>query len=266
MLDFTLKTYRSLLEAFRTAGYSFFTFEEYCDGARAERMVVLRHDVDEMAGNALKLAKLEHELGIKATYFFRVVKQSNDPSVITQIAALGHEIGYHYEDLATCEGDYENAIASFQKNLSYFRTYYPVRTVCMHGSSSSIYDNRLLWERYNLEDYGIVGEPYLSLKKDMFYLTDTGFAWDGGKYAIRDLVANSVDMSFHSTSDVIKSVKSGTYPKRTMILAHTGWTDSSLQWLFLQCREFARNRVKLLSMKHPLVHKLYSRVVKWYWK
>ncbi|MBA7531110.1 hypothetical protein ES705_23321 [subsurface metagenome] len=35
---------------------------------------------------------------IKGTYYFRIVTQSFNPEIIEQIAELGHEIGYHYED------------------------------------------------------------------------------------------------------------------------------------------------------------------------
>ena len=121
MRDFTLKSYRSLLTAFQKAGYQFQTFEGMMTAPAEGKTVVMRHDVDEKAPNALKMAQLEHELGIRSTYFFRIVKQSNVPEVIRGIAAMGHEIGYHYEDLATAEGDMEKATASFEKNLIYFR-------------------------------------------------------------------------------------------------------------------------------------------------
>jgi hypothetical protein len=76
MADFTLKTYRSLLIAFRRAGYEFITFEEYCSGAAAgmERVVVMRHDVDLRAGNALALAEVEREMGVRSSYYFRCVR------------------------------------------------------------------------------------------------------------------------------------------------------------------------------------------------
>ena len=130
MRDFTLDVYRSLVLAFQRAGYQFHTFEEFASCPAMNNTVVMRHDVDELAWNALKMAKLENKLGIRATYFFRIVKQSNSPEVIEQIVQLGHEIGYHYEDLALCEGDEKRAIASFKENLEYFRKYYPVKS-CM---------------------------------------------------------------------------------------------------------------------------------------
>lgn len=62
--------------------------------------VLLRHDVDARPDNALRMARLEHSLGIRGTYYFRM-PHTFDPPIIKEIAALGHEIGYHYETLAT---------------------------------------------------------------------------------------------------------------------------------------------------------------------
>lgn len=267
MRDFTLKSYKSLLLAFQQAGYHFQTFEELMICPVEGKVVVLRHDVDELAWNALKMAQLENSLGIRATYFFRIVKQSNEPEVIKQIVSLGHEVGYHYEDLALAEGDVEKAMIAFNKNLEYFRSYYPVKSVCMHGSSTSKYDNRLLWEKHQLGDYGLVGEPYLSVDFDkVFYLTDTGYAWDGGKYATRDVVRSSCDLHFHSTQQVVRCIMAGGFPEWNLILAHTLWTDNWVQWFWLHLREFVRNHLKNMSKNNPRIARCYEKMVRWYWK
>lgn len=265
-MDFTLKSYKSLLLAFQKAGYTFQRFEDFLQTPAEGRLVIMRHDVDELAGNALKIAELEHSLGVKSTFFFRIVRQSNVPEIIRKIASLGHEIGYHYEDLSTAQGDFEAAISSFQKNLEYFRQFYPVKTVCMHGSSFSKYDNRMLWQRYNLADFGVIGEPYLSINFDeFFYLTDTGYAWDGGKFATRDIVVNNHGLSFHKTSEIVACIEEGNFPKKSLILAHTLWSDSLWQWTFLHLREFFRNNIKYLSRNNKLISKLYNFAVKKYW-
>lgn len=267
MRDFTLKSYRSLLVVFQKAGYQFQTFEEFMEHPAEGKTVVMRHDVDEKAPKALEMAQLEHGLGVKSTYFFRIVKQSNVPEVIRGIAALGHEIGYHYEDLATAEGDMEKATAAFAKNLAYFREYYPVRSVCMHGSSTSKFDNRLLWETHQLSDFGLVGEPYLSVDfSKIFYLTDTGYAWDGGKFATRDIVENHFGLKFHTTGEIVACIASSHFPEKALILAHTLWTDSFSQWIALHLREFLRNNLKLVAQNNKGVAKLYSKMVELYWK
>ncbi len=267
MRDFTLQSYQSLVSAFQKAGYHFQTFQEFVTSPSEGKTLVLRHDVDELAWNALKMAQIENELGVRATYFFRIVKQSNVPEVIRQIVDLGHEVGYHYEDLVLAEGDEEKAMLSFRQNLEYFRRFYPVKSVCMHGSSTSKYDNRLIWKNYQLSDFGLVGEPYLSIDFDkVYYLTDTGYAWDGGKFATRDIVENKFGLTFHSTQQIVESVNRGDFPEKAMILAHTLWSEKMSQWIMLHAREWLRNNVKLLSKKNKFVAKIYSRFVKAYWK
>ena len=55
---------------------------------------------------------------------------------------------------------FELAIEDFERNLEKFREFYPVKTICMHGSPLSKWDNRDLWKRYDYRDYGIIAEPY----------------------------------------------------------------------------------------------------------
>lgn len=64
-----------------------------------QEIIILRHDVDCLPHFALQTALIEHELGIKGTYYFRVVPESFDLKIMQKIAGLGHEIGYHYEDV-----------------------------------------------------------------------------------------------------------------------------------------------------------------------
>ena len=94
-------------------------------------------------------------------------------------------------------------------------------------------DNRLLWQQFNLADFGLIGEPYLSTDFDkVYYLTDTGYAWDGGKYATRDIVENNHGLTFHATSQIVESINAEKFPKQCMILAHTLWSDNICQWIF----------------------------------
>ena len=266
-MDFTVRKYRELVRAFVESGYRITTVREYLETHPEGKVLVLRHDVDEQPQNALKMAEAEKELGVNATYYFRRVPKSDHPDIIRKIAEMGHEIGYHYEDLTLSEGDVPKAIESFARNLAYFRQYYPVKTVCMHGSSSSRFDNREIWKQVQLADYDLIGEPYLSFDfNKVYYLTDTGYAWDGGKFAVRDKVDSPFSLSFHRTDQVIEAVRGGQFPEQSLILAHTLWTDSLSAWTFLHLREFLRNRVKLLSKNSKVVAFMYNKLVKLYWK
>ena len=79
-MDFTLSTYRQLLTALQSCGYSFQTFEQFITDP-VEKVVIMRHDVDRLPGNALNMARLEHGMGIAATYYFRAVPVSLDEDI-----------------------------------------------------------------------------------------------------------------------------------------------------------------------------------------
>jgi len=83
----------------------------------------------------------------------------------------------------------DGAYVEFCKNLEYFRTFYPVKTICMHGSPLSKYDNRDIWNKYDYKKLGLIGEPYFDIDfSKVLYLTDTGRCWDGDKVSVRDKV------------------------------------------------------------------------------
>ena len=117
MRDFTIHIYEQLLQAIQDAGYTFLTFEQYCELRRNNnlpaRYVILRHDVDKRPLFSVRTAEAEALADAKASYYFRVGSESNNPDCIKLIAQLGHEIGYHYEDMSLCHGDHAKAYEHF---------------------------------------------------------------------------------------------------------------------------------------------------------
>jgi len=204
-MDFTTSTFSALISTLKDSGYSLMPFESYIS-MQPDNAVILRHDVDRRPGKSLKTAEIENRLGVRGTYYFRAHPDSFDISVIRQIAGLGHEIGYHYEDLTDAvkktkdkrqkrfkpgirneEELVKIALDSFRGNLNMIRQIVPVKTICMHGSPLSKWDSRLLWKYYDYRDLGIVAEPYFDVNLDnLLYLTDTGRRWDVYSVSIRD--------------------------------------------------------------------------------
>ena len=233
-MDFTLKRYRALLRALKG------------------RDVILRHDVDKRPGNSLRMARMEAEEGWKAVYYFRAVPCSWDEKVIREIAAMGHEIGYHYECLTTCHGDLEAAWADFQKNLVALRKLAPVRSICMHGSPRSPWDSRDLWKHYDYKALGIETEPYLDTDfSTTFYLTDTGRRWDGWKASVRDKIPHWQEvwekqgLVYHTTRDILRAAGEGSLPQQLMLTTHPQrWEPFGLRWMEEFLLQRAKNLVK----------------------
>ncbi|MDD3320953.1 MAG: hypothetical protein PHS59_05865 [Paludibacter sp.] len=272
-MDFTLHTYCKLLKAIKEAGYSFVTFEEWCDGKAVGKFVILRHDVDLKPNNSLRIAQLEAEFGIKTSYYFRANSNSNQEEIIQTIVGLGHEIGYHYNELSTFNGNTEKSINHFETQLEYLRQFYPVRTICMHGSPTSKYDNRDLWKKYNYRDYGIIGEPYLDflishtsllttlqvermarVGDTVQYFTDTARMWDGDKFNIRDKTLNNYTLAksnkIHTTFDLINWFETLETSNSIMITSHPQrWTNNGFEWFVELVFQNLKNKIKQLLLK-----------------
>ena len=208
-MDFTIEKYKELLEALKK-----------------HKSHKIRHDVDLRPEFSLRVAQVEAEMGVQATYYFRSMHFESHAEVIKAIVALGHRAGYHYESLTTCKGDMEAAYEDFCQNLEKLRKIVPVTTACAHGSPRSPWNSQSMWESqsrkvtesksrkvekskshkeqtlyhsatlplchstYDIHALGIEYEPMLDTDfSKTLYLTDTGRRWDGYKVSVRDKVS-----------------------------------------------------------------------------
>lgn len=240
-MDFTLEKYAQLLTALRLSGISF----------------QLRHDVDLLPANSLRIAQIEKEQELKATYYFRMVPESYDEAIIKQIAALGHTIGYHYESLTTCNGDIEAAYRDFCDNLAKLRQLVPVNTICMHGSPRSPYDSRDIWKHYDYHHLGIKYEPYFDTDfSHTLYITDTGRRWDGYHVSVRDKIPQYQELwekqglVFHTTDDIIAQLSNTASPLRQLhygllITTHPQrWNPLGVRYLMEFGSQMVKNGIK----------------------
>ncbi len=250
MRDFTLAAYRALLDSLQQSRYTFQTFSDFLK-TPAPRSIMLRHDVDDRKLHSLEFARVQHERGIVGTYYFRMVPESFDPGVIREIHEMGHEIGYHYEDMDFAGGDPYKAVKLFERHLDKLRSVAPVSTICMHGSPKSKYDNKDVWKHYNYRNYNIIGEPYFDIDfSKVFYLTDTGRMWDGYKVSVRDKVQNYFNLSFHTTFEIIDSINKKQFPDKVMFNFHPQrWTDDNFLWIKEKNTQQIKNLAKYLLIK-----------------
>lgn len=241
-MDFTLSKYSELLDALKA-----YDFEQF----------ILRHDVDLKPTNSLRTAQMEAEKGMHGIYYFRAVPESWDEEIIRLISLLGHEIGYHYESLATCNGDVDKAYEDLSRNLEALRAIVPVQSICMHGSPRSPFDSKDIWKEYDYRALGIKNEPYLDTDfSQTFYLTDTGRRWDGYKVSVRDKIPqyqdlwNDQGLTFHSTNNIIAGLKKGIIPKRLMLTIHPQrWNPFGITWCKELLLQNAKNVIKSFIVK-----------------
>lgn len=248
MADFQLSSLNTLLKTLLGRKYEFCSFRDYMSFPQ-ENTVLLRHDVDLKPENSLATAKLEQALGIKGTYYFRIIPQTLKPDIIEEIADLGHEIGYHYEDMDLVHAEnldqhIDLAYESFCKNLDILRKIVPITTICMHGSPRAKYDNKIIWSKYNYCDLGLTGEPYFDIDFNGFlYLTDTGRRWNGDKVSVRDKVNSKYKFDLKTTQDVINAIPQ--FPNKIMITIHPQrWDDRFVPWFQELVLQNIKNAVK----------------------
>jgi len=254
MRDFKLGVFSKLIISIIKHDYEFYTLSEFINNPK-NKVICLRHDVDHRPLNALRMAEMEADEEIAATYYFRSIPSVFKPNIIRRIYDLGHEIGYHYENLSYVGSRhrgisrkqlFELAIEDFERNLEKFRRFVPIKTICMHGSPWSKYDNRELWEIYDYRDFGIIAEPYFDVDfNEVLYLTDTGRAWNTSGGNVRDKVQSKYHYDFKSTFNIIWALENDELPDKIMINAHPQrWTDNPVMWTWELVSQRVKNVVK----------------------
>jgi len=137
--DFTETAYRALVRAARDR-YRFLAFP---DAATAEAGVLWRHDIDVSVHRALALAAIEHDEGVRATYFVhlhsRFYSALEDAIVerLRAIVALGHDVGLHFDPhFAPAMGPDADAAIAAEAAMVERVCGVPVRAVSFHDPAA----------------------------------------------------------------------------------------------------------------------------------
>jgi hypothetical protein len=258
-MDFTISTYCTLIRSLILKQYCFKTFEDFLY-EQGTRTIILRHDVDGLPENSLKFALIQQGLGIRSTFYFRSRQISNNKELIARIASCGHEIGYHYEDLAVVSKRHPKkkeqeivkyALESFEKNLNKLREIAAVKTICMHGSPLNKWDNRLMWKYCDYHIFDVTGEPYFDINfNEVLYLTDTGRTWHGERFNVRDKIPSNIKTQFTGTLDIIRASEEQSLPEKIMMTFHPQrWTDNLFLWTKELIFQNIKNSIKYVIVK-----------------
>ncbi|RJG04666.1 hypothetical protein D3870_00295 [Noviherbaspirillum cavernae] len=246
MRDFTLAAYMRVIRALQDKGLPIFGIQRWLT-ANPSNGALIRHDVDRRPLNALRMAEAEARAGIQTTYYFRVVGSAFDTKIMREVSQLGHEVGYHYEDLALVRGNMQAALASFKKHLAMLREIVPIQTAAMHGSPLSRHNNLEIWGSAAIEEYQLIGEAFLSVNyQNVYYFTDTGRSWGATSTNLRDRPVGILTPEFaiHDSRELCAFIM-GNPIEKLAISAHPERWDSSLAgWAGQALKDGAVNAVK----------------------
>jgi hypothetical protein len=257
MRDFTHAAYRNYLEAIQAHYPNILRFDEYFSASpKPESFCLLKHDVDRRPYHALRMAELEHELGLRSTYYFRVKPHTFIPDVIRQIQVLGHEIGFHYESLSDSRGDLAAAQDAFAQSLVRLRSLVTVRTVAFHGRPFSPHDNRVLIRRMlqngRFKELDLLGDATENVDyTGILYINDTGRNWHSDRSNVRDRVDSELRCDFGGGAELLSYFRLRPHPKVIFQVHPERWSLTPIDWLVQWIRDMAANAVKAVLSRRP---------------
>ncbi|MGI9451106.1 MAG: formyltransferase family protein [Geminicoccaceae bacterium] len=175
---FTEAAFRRLLQQLEAGGYRFSAFPSDAK----DKHVLWRHDVDMSMHRAVRLARIEAEEGALATYFvnprstFYNLAEPEIQKLACEIAALGHEIGLHFDAGAFGKrhwrfDDLTNVLAA-ERGLVEMILGRPVRAVSWHNP-----DQSNLLEHDDDEIAGLVNAYGRKIRKNYVYCSDSNGYW-----------------------------------------------------------------------------------------
>ena len=141
--------YRRLLDDASSAGYTVLSVETWArDPERwaGERVMMIRHDVDQHPASVFPMLAAEVDAGVRSSWYFRW--RTAHPEVIAEVRRYGGDVGLHYETLsrqvleqgrppaAEWARVVEGARHVLRGEISRFVSRHgEIRSVCPHGDS-----------------------------------------------------------------------------------------------------------------------------------
>lgn len=141
--------------------------------------LLIRHDVDITPWSALRMAELERSLGIVTTYYYRLhapfynLMEGAVLDAVRAVAAMGHEVGLHYEPGFFLERGMD-PVAGTRADIRTFEALLGCRTHTIAQHQPAL--GPVLAEIS--ADHPCAYQP--ALVRDIPYFGDSGFHWREG--------------------------------------------------------------------------------------
>ena len=217
-MRFTYAAYRELLALLREEGYA---FHSYHDDETPGRSVILRHDIDTSLPQAVRLAELEAEEGVRSTWFVLLRTDFYNPAskagqeALGHIRSLGHEIGLHFDEASYVPAlRPDEVVQNIIKECGLLSALLETRvsSVSMHRPSAATLEA-------DYEIPGIVNSYGKRFFRDPKYLSDSRRRW---------------------REPVLDIIRSGRYD-RLHILTHAFWYHEGEEDISQTVRAFVRS-------------------------
>lgn len=182
-VDFTWKNYDTIMKRLK---------ERYQDVSVANaikttpsKSMIIRHDIDYSLARAERMAEIEHQNNVKADYFvlldnpFYNASDADGIRHLKRIAALGHNIGIHF-DVAGYKRDDFSKVVNAHKNTLENLVGCPVTSISYHNPGKLGLDTL---DRSD-ELLGLANAYSMTLQNNYAYRSDSLMTWkDKGFFA-----------------------------------------------------------------------------------
>jgi hypothetical protein len=276
---FTYESYRRLLETIAGNGYAVHGIEDILAARAAGTLpdgnyVAIRHDVDYFPDRAKAIAEIEAERRITTTYYIRRRFFDTNLDLVRTIAGLGHQVGYHYEEVDTHQKAPNLQVG--RDALGFFigalldidRLGFHIRSICAHGNPRTDVDHRqvvhLLRDPEVLDHLAftydrdeirtkiierLIGDASIDITGRDFdlYIPDTGRF--NPRFNLKDRIDDCAIAGLRSLDDLDRLLKDGAHRRIYMNMHPDRWSGDRVTWLFDWSLDTVKNILKAILGK-----------------
>lgn len=242
--DFTESEYRRLVRA----ALAKWTMVPFTQLRASGRICLWRHDIDFSPHRALRLATIESEEGLRATYYvllhsqFYSVLEREVRQVIRAIAALGHAIGLHfdptfYDDRELQDGGLEERLAEESALLQ--------RITGAEVKTFSYHNTQLIPAAFRSDaEYiaGMVNAGAAYIREHFGYCSDSNGYWKYGR--LRDVLASGEFERLHVLTHPDWWVPEPLSPRERVSRCIEGRARRQHEWYDSTLAQLKRNNVR----------------------
>jgi len=201
----------------------------------------LRHDLDNDLELALKMATIEHTMGIQSTYYLMIASSlyncfsPENKQIVSEIIEMGHGIGLHF--CLKSHGKYDSAVLeAIQRERCFLENIFDVSicTVSFHQP----------WQAVNSQETGVTSLDF-SLQEKLGLINT--YSSEDMKQAF--YVSDSL-MQFRNIGDPVDFFRQ-TEERNIQLLIHPSWYDDT--WSDVESRW---DRLMLIRFRRMLSEKM----------
>ena len=233
--------------------------------------IVLKHDVETDVSHAFRIAQIENQYGHRGSYYIQayLLEDKRNVEMLSEMQNMGHEISYHYDVLDSCKGDFDKAIAEFEKNRILFESNgFDIITVCQHGNPiierKGYHSNRDFFRNEKVSElYPDISDIMVNFKEkiptDYLYFSDAGRMFKLIYDPINNDIVNTDNKNIpYKNLDYLSEALDKTKGNIISIHPHR-WTESVVVYITKTFIFKVLKFVAKILIKIPFCNKLMSK-------